>query len=452
MSIKYIRFLLPLLLVFIISNTACADTYSDHVMQGNFFYKNKDYKGAVKAYRNAVEADSSKTDVHYNLGLAYRQTKDYPSAVDSLELFLKSATEKTSRKTSKTAKKLIKVMAEALAKPTTSGKLKHSEVWEGWMLIKGDVIVPKGLSLTIKPGSLIMFTPLSSIYDGKSPFLDVSETDHYASLIIRGTLISEGKKEDEILFSNSFEDIAAKRIGLWGGIIFDHSIGSVLKYSKIERARNGVTVKSVQGLEFSNNIFVRNEVSVKLLDKPSITVDESIFYRNEIGVEFNGFSESKIIHSNFTKNNYAVKALDNSWPRITDNTFNNNSCGVCTYGDTFSTMLNNSFRKGTFGISMTGRSKANIKNNTFKETKVGVNSVGNSKPRIEKNTFTLNEKSAVETAGNSKASIKGNTFKDNRIAITKARHVKLSDNTFEDNRTDIKDIYFENRSDIEDLE
>ena len=442
MRYNHIRILLPLLLILLLSsNLVYADEYSDFLMEGNFHYKEKDYKKAVKAYEEAEKlALDTDINVYYNLGLAYRHIKDYPSSVESLTKYLKLASETGDQKRLKAVNKIVNNMSAALSKPTTSGVLKNYEIWEGWIRIDGDVIVPKNIVLTIKPGALIMFKPNYSKFDLETKFLDEEDTERVAALVIKGTLIAEGDKDNEILFSNSFEDVTTKKIGLWGGIIFNGSKNSVLKYAKVERANNGVTIRSTSNLVFNKNIFVKNEVSVKLLDKSAVTIDDSIFYRNDIGIEYNGFAEAKIIHCNFTKNSYAIKALNNAWPRITNNAFDENSCGVCTYGDTFSTVLENTFNKGTFGVSMTGKSKANIKNNKFDENKFGVNSVGSSMPRIEKNSFAKSAKSGVDTSGKSSAIIRANTFTENAVGISKVGTSEESGNTFEGNKIDVEEV------------
>ena len=87
-----------------------------------------------------------------------------PTAVEYFKKFLNQSNNK---KMVATSKKLLKEMETSLTKPTTSGKLRHYEVWDGWILIEGDVIVPGDTMLTIKPGSIVMFAPLSSRYEAK---------------------------------------------------------------------------------------------------------------------------------------------------------------------------------------------------------------------------------------------------------------------------------------------
>jgi parallel beta-helix repeat protein len=422
----------------IICGDAHAKSYTDCVREGNAYYKNKEYKKATKAYEEASRMADDNINVFFNLGLAYRSIKDFHSSISNFEKFLKEATD---RKMIIAAKKLIKDMSEAISKPTTYGKLKHYETWEGWVLIDSDVIVPEDIVLTIKPGTLVMFTPLSSFFDAGTPYLKREDTEYFASLVVKGTLIAEGEKESEILFSNSYEDVATKKIGLWGGIIFEGSNDSVLKYAKIERAKNGVVIKSSPNIQFSNNVFMKNEIGVKLIDKSAVNLDNVIFYRNNIGIECGDYSEAKTINSNFTKNNYGIKVTDRAKPKITNNTFEENGCGICAYEKVFPKIFNNTFTNNSeFAISMSGNSESLIKDNEFFDNRIGVNSDSNSSPKISRNTFKGNVLSAINTVDSSKAVVEVNTFIDNAVAVSKVKDVRVLENTYENNDVDVKEV------------
>ncbi len=425
------------LLTLFLSGTLYAKSYSELIKDGNAFYKDGLYKESIKAYEEAAKLSESSINVYFNLGLAYKHIKDYPSAVKSLDTFLKVSSDK---KMLKSAKKLIRDMAKVLSKPTTVGTMKTYEVWDGWILIDGDVTIPKNIVLTIKPGSLVMFAPLSSRRDEKIPYLKSEDTKGFSSLIVRGTLIAQGTKENQILFSNSFEDLTTKRIGLWGGLIFDGSKMSILQHSKFERAKNAVVIKGNPKLLFKNNIFLKNDVAVKFIDKSKVSIDYNIFYRNETGIECDGAMKSNIINNNFTKNNYGIKTYDSSKPEIAKNTFEQNNCGVGTYDKSFPKIYENGFKECKLGISMTGNSKALINQNEFIKNKIGINSVKNSSPRIYQNKFIENIITGITAADSSKAEIDANDFISNNIGISKVDTVNVINNYYDDNNEDIKAI------------
>lgn len=125
---------------------------------------------------------------------------------------------------------------------TTSGTLTTDETWSGTINITGDVTVPMGLTLTIEPGTEVVFTALSDDTAGGSDS-SVSE------LIINGSLIAIGTEANKIMFtSGAFFKVK----GDWGGI--RASWGSGLKtlqleHCIIEYASLGINWQAMVGMQ-----------------------------------------------------------------------------------------------------------------------------------------------------------------------------------------------------------
>ena len=100
-----------------------------------------------------------------------------------------------------------------LAPTEKSGALTADEVWKGNIMVKGDVIVPEGITLTIQQGAVIGFDTAS----GKPLKLEVY-----------GSLYAEGNMQSRIIFA------PAKRpykLGDWFGIVFHpNSLNSRLNF------------------------------------------------------------------------------------------------------------------------------------------------------------------------------------------------------------------------------
>ena len=77
--------------LFLESNPKEAKKYVYH---GNIKYLKKDYEGALKCYRKALEKDYFDGGIHYNLGLIMERLQDYEEALKnyltSLKLSCKS--------------------------------------------------------------------------------------------------------------------------------------------------------------------------------------------------------------------------------------------------------------------------------------------------------------------------------------------------------------------------
>ena len=115
------------------------------------------------------------------------------------------------------------------------GDLSGSNSWQGTILIRGDVTVPKGSQLTILPGTRILFSADKDQVEGGT---DKTRSE----LIIRGKLVAKGVTENKIVFTSSDN---APRMGNWYGIEFLHSsAGSSIEYCVVEYAYNGITIKN----------------------------------------------------------------------------------------------------------------------------------------------------------------------------------------------------------------
>ncbi len=115
------------------------------------------------------------------------------------------------------------------------GTLHSDEVWSGIVVVTGDVIVPEGLTLTIMPGTYVLFTALR---DDAISGLDTSRCE----LIVYGTLIADGAPENEIVF-RSEETFPEKKD--WYGIRFVNSNDDlcVIDHCDIQWAHIGISLE-----------------------------------------------------------------------------------------------------------------------------------------------------------------------------------------------------------------
>ncbi len=109
------------------------------------------------------------------------------------------------------------VSAPASMPLQVEGAVTHDTTWLGRVVVAGDVLVPEGITLTIAPGTDVMF--MSSESSKIEPAFLSMQTE----IMVRGRLVAEGEKGKEITFGPAPEDINGKKPerGDWGGIIFD---------------------------------------------------------------------------------------------------------------------------------------------------------------------------------------------------------------------------------------
>ena len=114
-----------------------------------------------------------------------------------------------------------------------AGFITQDTVWQGLIEITQDILVPAGVTLTIKPGTLIRFTK------NKQGQIDPRFLFTGHELLVRGNIRAGGTPERPIIFTSAQSDPQA---GDWAGIILDHvsGEGSWFTYCQIQYAETGI--------------------------------------------------------------------------------------------------------------------------------------------------------------------------------------------------------------------
>ena len=165
---------------------------------------------------------------------------------------------------------------------TTSGSLTEDEIWSGTINLTGDVTVPEGLTLTIEPGTEVVFPAKA---DDTAGGYDSSITE----LIVNGSLVAVGTEDSPILFkSGAFFD--AK--GDWGGIHAAWGLGFKtfrMEHCVIEYASTGIEYlvsSGVQSATISNCIIRESSgdgisITAESESKVSVTVTDNEITDND---------------------------------------------------------------------------------------------------------------------------------------------------------------------------
>lgn len=227
---------------------------------------------------------------------------------------------------------LILVLFTALSTQAAikkSGVLKSNETWEGVVEVTGDVTVPEGVVLTIKPNALIKF---AANRDDESGGYDVTKSE----LIIEGVLKAEGKDKYEIRFtSGNFtlpnEQGSSKlqpQAGDWYGIIImkGNNDRSILSYCVIEFAYDGITCVNASPRIFRNRIEGNfwNGILCDVVSNPKIN-NNQILNNGYAGINCKINSSPSISGNEITGNRYGILAQDVSKPIIGDVKLGENS-------------------------------------------------------------------------------------------------------------------------------
>lgn len=111
-----------------------------------------------------------------------------------------------------------------------SSNIIEDEVWSGEIHVKNHLFVPKGVTLTIMPGTVVRF----------KHYRGYTEPGGRLGMVIAGTLIAVGTPENQIWFTSDSPDPIN---GDWHMLRFeDAGNDSVIKYAVVEFAQQGINM------------------------------------------------------------------------------------------------------------------------------------------------------------------------------------------------------------------
>ena len=218
-----------------------------------------------------------------------------------------------------------------------SGELTENEVWDGRIYITDTLVVPEGITLTIRSGSIVGFEPVDT------PSRIIVHGEIYAEgspdrMIVFGSLGKQREQEPEPEVEPPFtpttsdygtmgiegnintgtpKNVAADppKAGDWGGIqIETESPNSRLTYCRIQHATIGITCRT-DSVQIERCLFSENKTGV-LSENTSPTITNNEFNRNGTGLQFRGSASSDVEYNEFTANNYGIMCEDDARPRI----------------------------------------------------------------------------------------------------------------------------------------
>lgn len=199
--------------------------------------------------------------------------------------------------------------AAAFAQQFAPGVIMTDASWSGEIWVKGDVVVEKGATLTILPGTRVMFLPVS---DENKSGADPTRSE----ITVRGRLIAQGTRNSgQIIFTSGGTN---PQMNDWSGIVIKNPrTPSVLNNCLIEYAYKGVNCygssPEISESEIRYNLYAGISCEVRanaVIRKNSITSNEFAGVVCELAS--NPIVEQNII----TQNTNGVIIFDRSQPNL----------------------------------------------------------------------------------------------------------------------------------------
>jgi hypothetical protein len=149
-----------------------------------------------------------------------------------------------------------------------SGEIKEDVELKNKIFVTGDVIVPCNLKLKILPNTKIYFYP--NFDDQRKHNINLSE------IIVYGKLIANGNENEKIKFSS-----LNLQKGSYGGIIFQNSKSSILNYTELFYAKNGININSCDSIKISNSKISENYHGIRIINSNEILIEKCFIENNK---------------------------------------------------------------------------------------------------------------------------------------------------------------------------
>jgi parallel beta-helix repeat protein len=319
-------------------------------------------------------------------------------------------------------------------------KISRDATLKGTMVIPGNLVVPKGLRLTVQKGAILKF--------GRG-----------FGMLVEGDLVAEGTMEEPVVFTS---DAAEPAPGSWNGMqigirmnwvrIECAATGMVIggksqvsmRHSKVSNCDTGIDVGKGGDLEFISGIITGNQTGMTGNAGSKVNVVDSYVSGNRMaGIVVMGPKEIAVTGSKIFGNGSGINLVQTFSFTASNNEIFANECGIFMertgrsnrvsgnriFGNgkgisiaivSSPAIESNVFENNSTGMSITKYCSPEVILNEFIGNKVGIEMKAKCRPVIENNGFTGSEK-AISINESSYPVIKGNVFKAN------SSHIYLED-------------------------
>ena len=281
----------------------------------------------------------TKVEVSFDGGTTWNQatgtntwTYDWIAPLDGNYTILTRVTDSDGRVEVPHAGTPVTVVASAIPK---YGTVLSNQTWSGTVNLEGDITIPSGVTITIAPGTQILFRTLHDKSFGGTD-------SNNCELRVEGSLIAQGTGASPIIFSSA---AGTPQKGNWQGIILRPGANSQLSldYATVEYAKTGIDYQLATGLtgNFSiTNSTIRHNlesgISVRSIGmaKETTTISHNVIQdNNQYGIYYYADNTAvqatpTITFNDIQNNDYGVYLRNATTPRLRQNNMMNNT----TYG------------------------------------------------------------------------------------------------------------------------
>jgi parallel beta-helix repeat protein len=188
-------------------------------------------------------------------------------------------------------------------------------------IVVGDVTVPAGETLTIKPGVQVKF-------------------DGYYSIYVDGTLMAVGTDLNRVIITSN---MSFPTFGDWNRIQINSIGHAEIKYCNISYAFTSISLYSSNNNMTNNNLW-NNNYGVEVWGSSNNNITNNDFYSNEAPcIRLHLSSNNIIANNNLSNSDWSLALEESSNITITNNNISNNGWGIRIRDSINITITNNNF-------------------------------------------------------------------------------------------------------------
>jgi len=165
----------------------------------------------------------------------------------------------------------------------------RNTAWEGNIVVDGMVVVKRGVTLTIEPGTVISFRKLDKDKDGIGD----------GGIIVEGNIIARGTEKNKIVFTSVSEKPEAKD---WAYVmVLAAGPENTFGYCEFRYAFTGLQIQ-YSNARITDCFFNKNHEGLRF-NSSNLVVEHNSFLNNDVGIGFAGLDGKVIIRNNIISNN-----------------------------------------------------------------------------------------------------------------------------------------------------
>jgi len=173
--------------------------------------------------------------------------------------------------------------------PKMENIIEKDTVWKGNILIDDIVVVKKGVTLTIEPGTLISFKKLDRDKNGIGD----------AGIIVEGRIVARGTEKNKIVFTSASEKPEAKD---WAYVmVLAAGPDNIFEHCEFQYAFTGLQIQ-YSNAKITDCFFNKNYEGLRF-NSSNLAVEHNSFLNNNVGIGFAGLDGKVIIRNNIISNN-----------------------------------------------------------------------------------------------------------------------------------------------------